>query len=227
MISFYNIGLNISNFLGDVRNEEYKFLYRYLKNCNKVLDIGCGSGTFVKLDPEKITGIEFNIENVQYCQSIGLNVVQGDARNLDFPDNHFDGVLLSHVLQIFDTNNGIKCLRELFRVTKPNGLIVISTHNWSPRFFRHIENSKPWPPEAIRSLNSGIQNSSSPMFNGIEKFSQKGIWFRRSPLFEFYSARSHNLNRFFGIINKIQYRIFLRKYWNFESYIICLQKKSA
>ena len=226
MISFYKIGLNISKFLGDIRNQENKIIYSYLRGCGKILDVGAGSGTFIKLAPSKISGIEFNNENVEFCNSIGLNVKQGDARNLDVPDNYYDGVVLSHVLQIFGTNDGLKCLKELFRVTKPNGLIVISTLNWFPRFFRHIENTKAWPPEAIRSLNAGINGSSSPSFNGLPKFSQENIWFRRSPLFDLYSSRNHNLNRFFGIMNKLQYRLFLRKYWSFHSYIICLKKIS-
>jgi len=226
MSSIIKIGRQISSFLGDIRNDEYKISFKYLKNCNRILDVGCGSGTFISLSPSTIEGIDINVENVEYCNSKGLKSVTGDCRQIPFEDSTFDGVHFSHVLQVMSPDDAVKTIRELARVVKPGGLIVITTLNWFPRFFRHPENVRAYPPDAIRKLFNSIYEASSPMYPSMPKLRQSYIWLRRPPLFELSSPAFHDLNRLFGIINLLQYRLFIRKYWTFDAYVSCLVRDS-
>ncbi len=57
-----------------------------------------------------------------------LSFVQADATALPFADAEFDAVTMSYALR--NVNDPKKALRELYRVTKPGGRLVI---NESPR----------------------------------------------------------------------------------------------
>lgn len=67
----------------------------------------------------------------------GLNFVQADATNLPFSDNQFDAVTISFGLRnVQDTQ---KALREMLRVTKPGGTLLICEFSTPEnRYFRSV-----------------------------------------------------------------------------------------
>jgi methionine biosynthesis protein MetW len=72
---------------------------------SRVLDVGCGDGTLLRLLAEDKAvdgrGIELSQPGVNDCVAKGLSVIQGDADTdlADYPDNAFDYVILSQTLQ--------------------------------------------------------------------------------------------------------------------------------
>lgn len=65
------------------------------------------------------------------------NYVEHDIRQpLPFPDNQFDGVLLSHCLEHFDAIKGAALLKEIFRVLMPSGILMVSVPDAS--YHRHV-----------------------------------------------------------------------------------------
>lgn len=88
----------------------------------KVLDIGCGDGTLLKILQEKKSvdgrGIELSQKGVNECVAHGLSVIQGDAEQdlVHYLDNSFDFVILSQTIQA--TRNTKTVLEELLRIGK-------------------------------------------------------------------------------------------------------------
>ncbi len=103
-----------------------------------VLDLGAGTGTsslpFVEAGAD-VVPCDFSIgmltEGKQRHPSLALTA--GDATRLPFADASFDAVTISFALRnVHDTD---LALRELYRVTKPGGKVVIcefSTPTWTP-----------------------------------------------------------------------------------------------
>ena len=84
------------------------FILKYFSPTDKILEAGCGSGRFVRyLDNMgyNIVGLELGHNTVELLNDVHphLNIIQGDVRELPFPDNYFSGILslgvIEHVIE--------------------------------------------------------------------------------------------------------------------------------
>jgi len=71
---------------------------------NSILDLGCGSGIGLSLAKVfrphlSVTGVEMDSGYAKTWESRGINVVEDDIFNLSFPDQSFDTVWSSHVIE--------------------------------------------------------------------------------------------------------------------------------
>jgi ubiquinone/menaquinone biosynthesis C-methylase UbiE len=108
----------------------------------RILDVGCGTGIFT-LDllaaGSRVIGLELSLPMLQRAgkKAAGrpFRMVQGDMRGLPFADNSFDKTVSVTAIEFLeDARDGVA---ELFRVTKPGGLIVVVSLNslspWATR----------------------------------------------------------------------------------------------
>ena len=111
---------------------------RQLKNIlpKNILDIATGTGDFAvcsfrKLHPEHITGIDISEEMLEFGRKKlkkkklenHIAFITGDSESMPFKDQSFDAITVGFGVRNFeDLMSG---LREMFRVLKPNGRIVI------------------------------------------------------------------------------------------------------
>lgn len=95
----------------------------------RILDVGCGTGAILKQlgSPERNVGIDLAPEAISFCQKRGLtNVQQGDICALPFADGSFDAVICSSVLYHEWVLDVAGALREMHRVLRPDGLLLIN-----------------------------------------------------------------------------------------------------
>ncbi len=95
----------------------------------QILDAGCGTGAILQRldDPEKNVGIDLSPEAISICRRRGLNNVrQGDICTLPFADGSFDAVICSSVLYHQWVNDVAGAVREMRRVLRPGGLLLIN-----------------------------------------------------------------------------------------------------
>jgi SAM-dependent methyltransferase len=95
----------------------------------EIVDVGCGTGAILKQlgNPDKNVGIDLAPEAISFCRQRGLNNVQeGDILALPFPDASFDAVICSSVLYHEWVSDVGGAMREMHRVLRPGGVLLIN-----------------------------------------------------------------------------------------------------
>lgn len=108
----------------------------------RVLEVGCGRGfyltTLFALWPKlKIYGIDRNKNFLDVAKRfVGkkpIHLINSDANKLPFPNNYFDRIIASEVLEHIKTDQ--KAMKEIHRVLKPDGIVMITVPNKKYPFF--------------------------------------------------------------------------------------------
>ena len=111
-----------------------------LSNQAQVLDAGCGGGGQLPALAAlgEVTGLEPAAEAAEVANARGAGkVVQGTIEQLPFPDDSFD--LITSLDVIEHTDDDILALRELLRVIRPGGWLVLTVPAYPRLWSRHDE----------------------------------------------------------------------------------------
>jgi SAM-dependent methyltransferase len=121
----------------------------------RILDCACVRGFYLNMyryvSACELVGLELDADIIRKAQQNvghldGITLTRGDIYHLPFPDDYFDGVILSEILEHIDDD--VAGLREVRRVLKPGGVVAITVPNanypfwWDPinwtleRFFK-------------------------------------------------------------------------------------------
>ncbi len=110
-----------------------------------ILDCACGRGFYLNMfryvGRARLVGLELESPIIRKAsQNVGhlddLILTQANIYHMPFPENTFDGVILSEILEHLDDDEA--GLREVLRVLKPGGIVAITVPNvdypflWDP-----------------------------------------------------------------------------------------------
>ena len=113
-----------------------KYINKYLKPGDKILEVGAGTGRYslhYASQGYDVTSIEYVQHNLDILKSkikygMTIRAEQGDAVDLSrFEDDTFDVTLvLGPLYHLYDDKDINKAISEAIRVTKKNGIIMIA-----------------------------------------------------------------------------------------------------
>jgi len=120
---------------------------------NLIIDIGCYAGGFIaeaqnKFPGKKFIGVDYSYENIKIAKFIYPNLqnhfINMSVYTLGFEDNSVDCITFQEVIEHLE--GAAMALKEINRVLKPGGTLIVSTNNayyWRDKwlfYFAEIKN---------------------------------------------------------------------------------------
>jgi len=131
-----------------------------------ILDVGCGSGIgccylACKRKQNHVIGIDISSTSKPRLWKSTFTFIKMDCSQMGFKDNCFDAVIMLSVLE--HLLNPLECLKEIRRILKPGGILILSTPNRlasSPNLnlkkSLSLDHVKEYSPRELRSIISAL-----------------------------------------------------------------------
>lgn len=122
------------------------FLIRWIERCrlnliqnltaaernDRILEVGCGGGHVLRLFPDaELTGVDVSGEMIRksHRNLLGYRarLLKGELRELDLPDESFDRIICTEVLE--HVVDPVEILQQIRRLVRPDGRAVITFPN--------------------------------------------------------------------------------------------------
>ena len=119
--------LTIPDFIHGILSEVVSAFEPYRQN-GRLLDVGCGAGITLDMARDlnwQAEGVEVSRPSVDALEARGFKVFHGTLHEAAYPDDHFDVVTATEVIEHVD--NPGEVLREIARILRPNGLLWLTT----------------------------------------------------------------------------------------------------
>ena len=102
----------------------------------RILDIGCGSSRIVQSLPQAV-GLDMQLRKLRWLRAPGRQLVQASLMDLPFPDEAFDCVICSEVIEHIPRED--ISLTDMVRVLAPGGMLVLGTPDYGRWIWRALE----------------------------------------------------------------------------------------
>lgn len=110
------------------------YFHKDISEFDAILDFGVGCNRICSWFPdrvlERLVGTDVNPHTIDYCSKTfrGKYLTSAMVPPLNFPGNSFDLVFSFSVFSHLDVDLAKKWINELYRVTKKNAVLLVSTH---------------------------------------------------------------------------------------------------
>lgn len=132
------------NFWGDLA-----FIADYISNGDKILDYGCGNGRLLEILKNKqinYVGVDVSQKLIDLAKAKYPDHSESFSKisslgSLAFPDNFFNRIISVAVFHHFPEKYAGEMAKELYRITKPEGTVVVTAWNlWQKKRRKNIFN---------------------------------------------------------------------------------------
>jgi len=118
------------------QRKRHAIITRWAKAAGKTLDIGCGSSHILEDLPTSI-GMDVAANKLRFNRRFSNSLVNGSVWQLPFSGNSFDCVICSEVIEHIPA--GEAPFKEMRRVLRPGGTLIIGTPDYATLSWRVIE----------------------------------------------------------------------------------------
>jgi ubiquinone/menaquinone biosynthesis C-methylase UbiE len=144
----------------------------------EVLEVGVGTGKNLAFYPDgvRVTGVDLASGMLERARkravilNMDVTLILGDAQNLEFPDSSFDTVVATFVF--CSVSDPVQGLRELGRVVRPDGQILL---------MEHVRSDKPLVGDLMDVLNPALVRVTGANINRrtVENIRRSGLQIER------------------------------------------------
>lgn len=154
----------------------YEHLHRYylamdFVKSKDVLDIASGEGygcSLMSSSAKSVVGVDIEGDAIEHAiknyKKDNLRFINGDIRSIPLPDDSFDVITCFETIEHIEEHN--QAIKELKRVLKPNGILLISTPDSESGHHLASRGRNPYHP-----LELNIQEFSSLLSNSFKSVS--------------------------------------------------------
>lgn len=147
-----------------------------LKSKDKIIDLGCGDGFYLHI--LKNLPVQLNLIGLDHDKLVlknaaknlrtrNIKLIEGDIAKIPFKGSIFKKAIMTEVLEHIGDER--KALSEVYRILKPNGILVLTVPSFDFPFL--------WDP-----VNYILQNLFGTHIKGTNFFA--GIWARHEKLYK-------------------------------------------
>lgn len=119
--------LSVPDFINK-RLDEIVAAFSSYRKTGRLLDVGFGAGSLIEAAARggwTASGVEVSQPAVEHVKSLGFNVFCGELTEARYPDDHFDVVTASEVLEHVPEPRAL--VAEMARIVRPGGLLWATT----------------------------------------------------------------------------------------------------
>lgn len=152
---------------------------KYFDGCDKILDLGSGSGQFIEFSGrDDIYALDCNETSVDRLKKLTKNAVHANLPAIPFPDHFFDGIHASHILEHLYPEDFYSMLKEIDRVLRGGGILVISSPMLWDEFYDDLSHIKPYHPQIFERYLCNNRLSQSLTRSQISGYKKRELIYR-------------------------------------------------
>jgi 2-polyprenyl-3-methyl-5-hydroxy-6-metoxy-1,4-benzoquinol methylase len=114
------------------RYEELLDSFEAYRQSNKIIDVGCGNGHFLKVALQRgweVYGTEYTDEAIAQCQAKGIKMQQGELNPKHYAPESFDIITSFEVLEHINTPH--QEITNFHAILRKGGLVYLTTPNFN------------------------------------------------------------------------------------------------